>query len=964
MKSPQPPVVETPTPDVDESTAEAFLERAFGVRGRLSRLGSQQDTNFRVDCSDGRRWVLKIANRATSVEELTAQCRVLTALADSEDDLRVPRPFAGLDGAAVQILDVEGHRHGVLLLAFVPGDPIMDSCYLAPGVIAGIGALVGRVSAIMATIGTSDITALDRPLQWDLESAAVVVEALAPHVADESLRARVLAACTEAAGTVARLSSALRRQLVHGDVTDNNIVFDRGEDGRPVPQGVIDFGDTTVSWVVAEPAVAAASVLHHRSAGVASVLPLITAFDAERPLEDEELDAFWPLVVMRACVLVVSGYHQLAIDPENGYSSDSLARDLLTFDVVTSVPTVVATAAVRSAVGRPAPTPVVSAESQILTVPLTEIDLGVDQQAWAAGRWLEDDAEDAVLAEQPGSVITRYGEHRLSRGRLHSSSHPANYALHRELRTERAEIVSAPWAGTVRAVSGDALVLEGGPFDLHLSGLGARAAGAVVTGSQLGITEAGAALRVQIARPGVTPVLFAPLELVDGWLATCPDPGPLLGLSAPTAADAGSDLLRRRDRSFAGVQGHYYLAPPRIERGWQEHLIDAQGRTYVDMINNVTVLGHGNPAVAEAAADQWGRLNTNSRFHYAALVELSERLCALAPGDLDTVLLVNSGSEAVDLALRLAWAATGRRDTLALAESYHGWTYASDAITTSISDNPHALETRPAWVHILEAPNTYRGAHRGDDAESYASAAVDQIDALAEAGRPPAALLCEPYFGNGGGMPLPDGYLSQVYAAVRRHGGLCISDEVQVGLGRLGRWFWGADQQGVLPDIVTVAKGLGNGHPVGAVITRRDIADSLSQYGSFFASTGGSPVSARMGVTVLDALAAEDLPGNAARMGDRLRVQLEELMDRHELIGAVHGYGLYMGLELVRDRNTLEPATAETYAICERLLELGVVCQPMSERMCVLKIKPPMVITEESCDYFVRALDDALTHGW
>lgn len=964
MSSPQPPVVESPTPDVDDATAQATLESAYGLHGRLSPLGSQQDTNFRVDCHDGSRWVLKIANRATTLEELTAQCRVLTALAESHEDLRVPRPLVGLDGSAVQVLELEGHRHGVLLLAFVPGDPIMDSCYLAPGVIAGIGALVGRVSAAMATLGIADVAPLERPLQWNLESAAAVVEALATHVSDETLRTRILAARDDASARVARLSPGLRRQLIHGDVTDNNIVFDRGDDGRPVPRGVIDFGDTTISWAVAEPAVAAVSVLHHHAASVASVLPLVTAYDTERPLDDAELDAFWPLVVMRACVLVVSGYHQLAIDPDNGYSSYSLARDLRTFDVVTSIPTAVVTASVRAAVGRPAPIPVVDPDSRVLAVDLTEIDLGVDQAAWAAGRWLDDDAEDAVLSAPVGSAVTRYGEYRLSRSRLHASSSPANCALHREVHTERAESVLAPWAGAVRAVGHDTLVLEGGPLDLHLSGLGARAAGAVVTGAELGITEPGAPLRVQVALPGVTPVPFAPAELADGWLATCPDPGPLLGLPPSTTADPDSDLMRRRDRAFAGVQGHYYTAPPRIERGWREHLVDVRGRTYVDMINNVTVLGHGHPIVAEAAADQWGRLNTNSRFHYSAVVELSERLCALAPGDLDTVLLVNSGSEAVDLALRLAWAATGRHDTVALAESYHGWTYASDAITTSISDNPQALDTRPPWVHILEAPNAYRGARRGDDAPSYASAAVDRIDALAESGRPPAAILCEPYFGNGGGMPLPHGYLSQVYAAVRRHGGLCISDEVQVGLGRLGRWFWGSDQQGVLPDIVAVAKGLGNGHPVGAVITRRDIADSLRAYGSFFASTGGSPVSARMGLTVLDVLAADDLVGNAARMGDRLRTRLEELMDRHDLIGAVHGYGLYMGLELVRDRDNLEPATAETYAICERLLELGVVCQPMSERMCVLKIKPPMVIDEDSCDHFVRALDDAMTHGW
>jgi 4-aminobutyrate aminotransferase-like enzyme len=470
---------------------------------------------------------------------------------------------------------------------------------------------------------------------------------------------------------------------------------------------------------------------------------------------------------------------------------------------------------------------------------------------------------------------------------------------------------------------------------------------------QVGVRAAGA--------PDVPPLVRP--EYAAGWLALTADPGPLLGLDVETATPAG-DLLARREAAFADVQEHYYADPPRIERGWRQHLAGVDGRVYLDMVNNVAAIGHAHPRLAAAVTRQLRRLNTNSRFHYAAVAEFAERLASLLPSPLDTVFLVNSGSEAVDLALRLAFVTTGRQDVVAVREAYHGWTYASDAVSTSTADNPEALTTRPGWVHTVDAPNAYRGKYRGDLASRYAGDAVALVGSLAAAGRPPAAFLAEPFYGNAGGMALPDGYLAAVYAEVRRHGGLAIADEIQVGYGRLGHWFWGFEQQGVVPDVVTVAKAMGNGHPLGAVITSRSVASRYRDAGYFFSSTGGSPVSCVAGLAVLDVIESEGLQANAALVGSYLKGRLEELAGRHPLIGAVHGAGLYLGVEFVRDRGTLEPAAAETMAICDRLLELGVIMQPTSDRMCVLKIKPPLCLDVAGADFFADALDRVLTEGW
>ena len=420
-------------------------------------------------------------------------------------------------------------------------------------------------------------------------------------------------------------------------------------------------------------------------------------------------------------------------------------------------------------------------------------------------------------------------------------------------------------------------------------------------------------------------------------------------------------LLADRDSAFATVQEHYYADPPRIERGWREHFADTDAQTYLDMVNNVATAGHAHPRLVDAVARQWALQNTNSRFNYGAVAEFSRRLADLAPDPLDTVFLVNSGSEAVDLALRLATVTTGRETIVAMREAYHGWTVGSDAVSSSIGDNPRALETRPDWVRLIDAPNTFRGTHRGPDAgERYLADLAADFERWDAAGMGLAGFIAEPVYGNAGGVMLPDGYLAGAYELVRARGGLCIADEVQVGYGRLGSYFWGHEQQGVVPDIITVAKAMGNGHPLGAVITTRAIADAFAAEGSMFSSAGGSPVSCVVGMTVLDIMRDEALVENARVVGAHLKAGLEELGTRHPLIGAVHGLGFYLGVELVRSPVTLEPAPAEAAAICEALLAEGCIVQPTGDHKNVLKIKPPMVITRESVDFFVDALDRVL----
>ncbi len=271
------------------------------------------------------------------------------------------------------------------------------------------------------------------------------------------------------------------------------------------------------------------------------------------------------------------------------------------------------------------------------------------------------------------------------------------------------------------------------------------------------------------------------------------------GFDCDAALPDAAGLLERRRRHYARPQKNYYRTPPQIERGWKEHLFDVEGRAYLDMVNNVTLVGHGHPRLSAAVGRQWSLLNTNSRFHYAAVTEFSERLAALAPEGLDTVFLVNSGSEANDLAIRLAWAHSGARNMISLLEAYHGWTVASDAVSTSIADNPQALTTRPDWVHPVVSPNTIEGPSAGGFDGRLCRRRVSKARGnwTRKAGSS-TGFISEPVYGNAGGIPcLPDSGSGLCH--VRERSGVCIADEVQVGYGRLGHHFWVSSNRASLP---------------------------------------------------------------------------------------------------------------------------------------------------------------------
>jgi 4-aminobutyrate aminotransferase-like enzyme/Ser/Thr protein kinase RdoA (MazF antagonist) len=951
-----------PAPRVTAEEATWIAGSRFGLDATAHILGSQQDQNFLLRRRDGDQplGVLKLANPAIGLQEIDAQIVASELLAAALPDIRIATTLT--DAAGMRMFDLAQTSEGPLVahvVRYLPGETLLARGYLSPTVVANLGALAAQVSAALADF---EHPGLERVLQWDLRNGASVVELLLGHVPDTELRERIERATAQAARAVAALAEAeaLPLQPGHFDLTDENVLTTAPR-GIPIPDGVIDLGDLSVSWRVAELATTIASLLHHPGGEPHTLLPAIRAFQQLRPLTSAELDALWPLVVIRSAVLTVSSHQQVALDGGHTHASTGLAHELEVFNRATSVPLAVMTNLIRAALGAEVAAQRLprSAAALVDRAP-AELDLCTQSELMDDGAWLDRDGGQRLIQQQlahSDAVVLPHALPQLARAKPLTQSSQATVPTVTEVWFKDETELFAPWPGDATRSRPGLVVLESSELTLTLEG-------ANPSDSEFATAPAGARVLIQITAARQLPIpAFVRPEYAPGWLPLTADAAPLL-LLEPTPRQHDANLIAEREQSLASVQEHYYSHPPRIERGWRHHLADTNARVYLDMVNNVTILGHAHPRVQAAVARQLKRLNTNSRFHYAAIAEFSTRLAELLPEPLDSVFLVNSGSEAVDLALRLALTATGRADVIAMREAYHGWTYLSDAASTSIADNPNALETRPPWVHTVDAANDFRGRHRGADAHLYATEAVARIDQLAASGRPPAAFIAEAFYGNAGGLKLPDGYLQQVYAAVRRHGGVVVADEVQVGYGRLGEWLWGFEQQGVVPDIVAVAKAMGNGHPLGAVITTREVAERYRAGGYFFSSTGGSPVSSVAGLTVLDVLRDEALQENARGTGARLKQGLLKLADKHSVIGAVHGAGLYLGVEFVRDRNTLEPATEETEAICNRLLELGVIMQPTGDHQNVLKIKPPLCVDAPAADFFVAMLDEVLTTGW
>jgi len=1001
------------TPAVTADAVAQTLAAEWGLAGTLSRLPGERDLNFRLDAA-GERYVLKVANATESEEVLALQHGALERIAAAEPALLLPRVVRTREGGeTASLVGDDGAVHRVRLLTWVPGVPLAAVRPRTLEQMHTLGDLLGRFDAALEEW---DPRASHRPLKWDLAHARWIEShwSCVENASRRSLGERLFAPYIE---RVLPQWSRLPASVIQNDANDHNVlVAELPSYSRPVVS-IIDFGDMVHTATVAEPAIACAYAMLETRDPLSAAAALIGGYHEQRPLSAEEIHALYPLICARLVVSAVNSALQRQIAPGNEYLQVSDDPVWALLERLGGVHPSFAEYRLRAACGLPAHpasprlagwmarnrerfTPVIDVDPGKA---LPRVDLSLASPLIDDLRIAADEPElsrriDALLdVEQADAGMGQYDEARVlytaNAFRTEGWDGPDWRTVHLglDLFASPGTPVHAPLAGRVHALRDNAAPLDYGPTVMlehdiageaglrfytlygHLDreSLGEHrvgdevAAGAVL--GRIGAPEVNGGwsphLHFQIVldlldRDGEFPGVARPAERAV-WCSLSPSPYTLAAVPYDAAAQppATPELLARRAERLGANLSIAYRRPLHIVRGWMQYLFDADGRRYLDAVNNVPHVGHQHPRVVRAGQRQSAVLDTNTRYLHEAVLRFADRLVAALPPSLRVCYFVNSGSEANELALRLASAHTGRHGVIVVDGAYHGNTTTLIDISPYKCDGPGGRGLAP-WARKLPLPDTYRGDCRGGDAgERYAAHADTAIRQLEGAGTPVSAFLCESLLSCGGQIVLPAGYLDGVYRHVRAAGGVTIADEVQVGFGRVGSHFWGFETQDVVPDIVVMGKPAGNGHPLGIVVTTPEIAASFATGMEYFSTFGGNPVSCAIGLAVLDVIEAESLQSNARQTGAFLLDGLRGLVERHACAGDARGLGLFLGLEIVRDRVSRSPFADGASYLANRLRDHAILVSTDGPDHNVLKIKPPLCFSRENADTLIHTLD-------
>jgi 4-aminobutyrate aminotransferase-like enzyme len=784
---------------------------------------------------------------------------------------------------------------------------------------------------------------------------------------------------------------------------------------------VIDFGDLHHGWVASEAAIAAAYAILGKDEPLCASREIVRGFHSAYPLNEPENAAIFPLIGMRLAVSVVNSAIRKMQKPGDEYLVVSEAGAWEALERLAKIHPRFAHYAFRDACGLSAVPKAkriadwlreqASSGAKVIdvdlrTAPLTVFDLGVGSTMLGA-----DPANAEVHAltrtlfgkmetEHVSIGVGRYDEARL----LYNSPQYGAAAIPTEERrtihlgldlfVEPGTPVCAPLDGTVHLLAENTAPLDYGPLVI----LRHTAAGGdefftlyghltretlqqLTPGLPIAKGEIFARIGTLQENGGWPPHLHFQiiLDLLDRgaefpgvaraseraiWTSLSPDPNLLLGIPTekiPARETSATETVPRRERLLGSNLSVSYQKPLKMVRGWRQYLYDETGRAFLDVYNNVPLVGHSHPRVVRAAQEQLALLNTNTRYLHENILQYAERLTALIPKALEVCYIVNSGSEANELALRLARAHSRSEDVIVLEHAYHGHTNTLIDISPYKFDGPGGGWKIP-WVHVAPLADDYRGIHRRGEqqlGEKYAQHVREICRVLQTRGIRPT-YIAETLPSVGGQIVFPAKYLAETYRHVRAADGVCIADEVQVGFGRLGTHFWGFETQNVVPDIVVLGKPIGNAFPLAAVVTTREIAKSFNNGMEFFSTFGGNPVSCAVGLAVLDVVKDEALQENARAVGDHWVSVLKDLQQKFPLVGDVRGSGLFLGLDLVLSRETREPAPQQASYVVNRLRESGILAGTDGPHHNVIKLRPPLIFSEADAALFCVILESIL----
>ena len=1004
---------------ITEAEASRLAREGYGLEATARALPGEYDDNFHLTAADGRAFVLKVMHPARDPTFIDLQCKALVHLAELAPQLSLPRVVPNRSGERFsEITATDGSKRLVWLLNFVKGMVLAEVRPHAPELLRDLGRFLGEMDGALQSF---EHPAVYRELKWDSSRAGWIKEYIQEiEGAERRALAEKFLALYEA--EVAPRLPHLRRSVIYGDANDYNVLV---SDPWPQPRkiaGVIDFGDMHHGLTVSEAAIAAAYAILGKAEPLKAAAEVVAGYHCAFPLQEEEVAALLPLMAARLAVSVTNAAHRKKMKPGDAYVTVSEEPAWNALGQLTKVHPRFAHSTFRAACGM---TPVSKVEKtarwllangksaasmldvDLRTSPSLVFDLGVGSLLLGAD---PNTSETPALAEKifgemkRGRVrvgVGRYNEARpLYRSVLFGNvenpvSERRTIHLGIDLFVESGTALRAPLDGVVHILANNAILQDYGPLVIlrHETGDGdefftlyghltVQTLAGLKVGQRISRGQQFARVGTPEENGGWAPHVHFQiiLDLLDlgadfpgvayasqraVWTSNSPDPNLLLGIPAEhfPAQEADSQATLEKRRALLGNNlSVSYERPLKIVRGWMQYLYDDAGRAYLDVYNNVPLVGHSHPRLVRAAQEQLALLNTNTRYLHDNVNRYAERLTQKLPEPLRVSFFVNSGSEANELALRLARAHTGREDVIVLEHAYHGHTNTLIDISPYKFNGPGGRGKKP-WVHVAPLADDYRGLYRREDKEAgakYASRVEEILQRVSGEGRDVAAFIAETLPSVAGQIVFPPGYLKEVYRHVRAAGAVCIADEVQVGFGRLGTHFWGFETQGVVPDIVVLGKPIGNAFPLAAVVTTKKIAASFANGMEFFSTFGGNPVACAAGLAVLDVLEQEKLQENAQAVGAHLKNRLQELQPRQALIGDVRGSGLFLGVDLVLDRSTHKAAPLQASYVVNRLRECGILTGTDGPHHNVIKLRPPLVFAEKDADLFVDTLNTIL----
>lgn len=974
-------------------SAQRISESEFGVKGSVAPLAGERNPNFLIT-SDTEKFVLKVHDRG-ELSQVEVQQVVLTALTELAD-FQTPKTVALKSG---ELIAKAGDTKFARLLTWIDGELWSEVKELGEDHKVQLGKLIGSVDSKLAEVDASNhLEVLNRPFGWNVLQTEDLLADI-KLITDTELQAHVQTIFDRAIAKSMPKVNSLPHQLIHNDANDNNVVVALGK-----VAGLIDFGDLIYAPRVCGLAVGCAYQLDARDP-VASIYSVVRGYHEVAPLSPAELEVLFDLVCLRVATSVVMAHRQLAADPDNEYLaiSQDYFRSLL--PALTASNDRLAHYRLRNACGYEAHPDSRHVRQWLATTNANISDVVMPPFAQASKIWLDWSVNnknlarswEAIEAEMKAAgadvAIGHYCEDRnvyesdffVDEGKESRTVHLAV-----DLFAPAGTPVYAALDGKVFLFNDNTAHLDNGPmivlehetdqgikFHTLYAHLSRESLESLSVGKEIKSGQQIATMGTEEVNVGWPPHTHfqiimdlcdmandifgvAALSELPVWRSICPNPNLILRIPEGTDIHAHmktETLAQERQVVMSRALSLNFQKHLEIVSGQGAYLVDRAGTKYLDLVNNVAHLGHSHPRVVEAAYKQMLTLNTNTRYWNQNAIEYARALASTFPDPLSVVFFVNSGSEANDLALRLAQAHTKAKGMMVLEHAYHGH------ITSIIDISPYKFNGkggagRPDHVRVAPIPDAYKGLHRGEGSGAkYAAEFKRELDSLAQ---PLCAFISESIVSTGGQVPLAPDFLKQAFEMTRAAGGVCIADEVQIGMGRVGTHFWGFEMHDVVPDIVTMGKPIGSGHPLAAVVTTPEIAHSFINGMEYFNTFGGNPVSAAIGLTVLDVIVDESLQRNALVTGSYLMDEVRKLSTEIEFIGDVRGSGLFIGVELVSNKATQEPGTQITKDLIEFARENGVFLSSDGPADNVLKIKPPMIIGKAEVDQFLDVLKRGL----